>query len=495
VDVGYDERVNADGSLGLFWREQNNNTAERYVLPGGRVRVEGYHERGGRYVQLTARRATGAVTIHSVQLRRTVGDYPIKASFECGDAVMNWAWRVGVETTQASMSDGWIDPWRERGLYIGDALVEAEATRSFTDDDRMSRWSLKLWARTQKPDGQMLDVTPGWKTAPLVDYTLIWILMLHDHVAWGGDLDLVREVYACIDRIFASPVYERGASGLWIPRDKAFIDWGVVPEQRVGENGPLNAFRYEALRCAARLAGAIGKADDADRWTREAEGVRAAFQSLWDESSGRYANARVNGELSNAPGVHCNVLALLYDLVPADRIERVAKFVVGEARQNMDRRSGKMAVYFLHYAMEALYRLGLAGEAERVLRTHYGFQKDQGVLTLVEEIDRLRDGVGSFCHGWACGNLVVCRKQVLGVDWDFGRLDRVRVRPQGEVLDWAEGEVPHPRGTIRVSWRVQEGVLFVTCETPAGVAAQVEPRGRLGRLRLAATVRQREVTP
>lgn len=481
LDVAYDERLNDDGSLGLFWREQNNNTAERYILPSGRHTIESFHERGGRYTQLTFR-GEAEVTVHSIAIRRTVGDYPIKASFECSDSILNWGWHTGVETTRCSMSDGWIDPWRERGLYIGDALVEADATRAFTDDHRLARWAIRLWSRTQKDDGQMLDVTPGWKTAPLVDYTLIWVLLLHDHVASNGDLDLAREVYNSIPRIFASPLYERAPSGMWIPKDKAFIDWGVVPEQRTGENGPLNAFRVAALDASARLAGALGKVEDAATYAAEAKQVRDAFQSLWDESAGRYASGREPYGLSTAPAIHCNILALLYDIVPPQRCESVLAFVVEDLRTNISRRTAKVAIYFMYYALLALYKHNRAAEAEQLMRTHWGFQKDAGALTLVEELDRLRDGVGSYCHGWACGNVVMCRQHLLGVSWDFADPMHIRIEPHADSIEWAEGSVPHPRGSVRVRWRVQGETLFIEHAGPAGVAVTVAPRGRLATL-------------
>ncbi len=482
LDIAYDERLNDDGSLGLFWREQNNNTAERYVIPPGRHVVESFHERGGRYVQLTFRGAAD-VTVQSVGIRRTVGDYPIKASFECGDAILNWGWHAGVETTRCSMSDGWIDPWRERGLYIGDALVEADATRAFTDDHRLTRWAIRLWSRTQKPDGQMLDVTPGWKTAPLIDYTLIWVLMLYDHVAWSGDLPLAEDVYQSIPRIFSSPLYETAASGLWVPKDKVFIDWGVVPEQRTGENGPLNAFRVAALDAAATLADALRKPDEAAAYRTQAAEVRDAFQTLWDDAMGRYANSREPGGLSTAPAIHCNILALLYDIVPSGRVDSVLQFVINDLSTNMARRTAKVAIYFMYYALLALYKHDRAAVAEQLMRTHWGFQKDAGVLTLVEELDRLREGVGSFCHGWACGNVVMCRRHLLGVGWEFSDPSHVRIEPHADTIDWAEGSVPHPRGLVRVRWRVQGDSLIAEYAVPAGVSVTFQAKGRLARLR------------
>ncbi|MCX7869365.1 MAG: family 78 glycoside hydrolase catalytic domain, partial [Terrimicrobiaceae bacterium] len=170
LDLGYDERLTPRGDIDFFKTNPFTNTADRFILPGGRVRFEAFHERGGRFLQATVR--GGPAKIHRVGVRRTTSDYPAPGSFACGDEVLDWAWEAGVRTLQASMADGWIDPWRERGLYLGDAFVEAQATSKFTPDLRLETWCLRLWARTQMADGQMPDVTPSCHGIALNDYTL-----------------------------------------------------------------------------------------------------------------------------------------------------------------------------------------------------------------------------------------------------------------------------------------------------------------------------------
>lgn len=487
IDIGYDERLNPNQTLGFYRTNPFTNTADRFITRGGRETIECFHERGGRYVQLAFRQASGPVTVHRLGVRLSTLPAPVEGAFVCSDPVLNWSWPVGVETQVRSMSDGWIDPWRERGLYLGDALVEARATRAFSSDPRLTRYCLRLWARSQKPDGQMLDVVPSHKPEPLLDYTLIWILMLRDHWAATGDSGLVRELWPCVDRIFTSSAYQEKPSGLWDGgRGHIFIDWGTTKEARLGETGVLNAFRIGALEAAGEMASALGLPGAAE-YTHRADQVRDCFRrSLWMEKDERFsATRRTDGQLAEGPGYHANVLALLFDIpTPAQR-DGVLRYLRSGLDINLQFGPGYMEAYFLYYVLLALYRIGQAGLAEQVMRQHYGQMHKLGAWTFYEAIGRAELGIGSRCHGWAAGNMVAFAEHTLGVrPASPGRTDAVVIAPQSEFLEWARGTVPHPRGPVHVEWRILGDSLDLAVQAPAGVAVDIRPEGRLARLRL-----------
>ena len=58
------------------------------------------------------------------------------------------------------------------------------------------------------------------------------------------------------------------------------------------------------------------------------------------------------------------------------------------------------------------------------------------------------------------------------------------IAPRADSLSWARGTVPHPRGDIRVDWRIDADLLRLSVSVPDGVRYRVEPRGRLASLRL-----------
>ncbi len=494
VDTAYDERLRADRALGFFQANPFTNTADRFFTRGGAETLETFHERGGRYLQITVRNAKGPVRLRQAAVALATGAHPRDGSFTCADPVFNWTWSAGVETLDSSMSDGWIDPWRERGLYLGDALVEANATRAFTRDDSMERWSLELWKNAQSADGQIPDVVPSFKTAPLVDYTLLWILMLRNYWAATGDTALVQRLHPAIARIFASPVWKEGPGGLWLGGEEAhvFIDWGKTRDAALGASAALNAFRIGALDAAAELAAAIRKPAEAARLKREAAAVRRAFHAtLWDAARNHYAATHLDGALSPSDAPHANVLALLFDIPGPNHRTGVLECVRAAAARNLTvtNGAGHLELYFLYFTLGALYRHGETALAERVVRGHYGLMKDHGAWTLWECWSRGIGGLGSHCHGWACGPMVFFHQRILGVrPARMGQPSRMLVAPESECLDWAEGRVPHPAGTIEVQWRVLAGVLFLDITAPARVAIEIAPAGRLATLPLRASV-------
>ena len=494
LDIGHDERLRENGTPDYFRCNPFLNSADRFILRGRRQHVETFHERGGRYLQMTFRGARGPVRIHAAGVRSTCGEYPRTGAFACGDENLDWAWKAGERTLRASMADGWIDPWRERGLYIGDALVQGHATRKITSDWRLDPWCLRLWARAQFDDGQLPDVVPSHLHRPLCDYTLIWILALRNYWAASGDLELVRELWPTIPKIFSSTVWKTAEGGLWevTPDTKVFIDWGVVPEERQGVNACLNAFRFRALECSAELAEAIGHKREANSYRHEAAEVGTSFRRIfWDGQLGRFAAAKIHGEIFRGAALHANALVLAFGMCDDDRMEAVADYLAEGLQISDGFPPGHCEIYFLYYALEGLYRAGRAAAAENAMREYYGFMRRRGARTLWESLSEGAKGNDSLCHGWSSGALPYLSERVLGVrPQKPGDLTCMLVAPESETLARAEGVVPHPAGPITVRWTVKEDLLRIEVRRPVNVVVEICPRGRLAGCELEKKVSQ-----
>jgi hypothetical protein len=486
VDIGNAEFLRPDGMIEMYGSHWGVNNADRFTCRGGRQRFESFHHRGGRYLQVSVRGSNAPVTLHRVGVRETVLPFELAGAFESSDPVFTWAFRAGVATMVPTMGDAFVDPWRERGVYIGDTLVEFHAARAMHADAALTRRCLKVWADGQRPDGQMFDVAPAWKEHPLADYTLIWVLILRDYWAATGDVAFVKSVWPCIDRIFASPLWKPAASGLWIAGEAyPFCDWGIERENRTGESSVLNAFRVGARDAAAELAQVLGRPREAAAHRKEAAAGRRAFQSLWREDLGRYAaNEAAKPSVRN---LHGNALALLFNIAPPAREKLLLPWFLQELAHNTDHPKGRMEPYYLYFVCEALFARGLVAEAEHAIREHWGRMQhppernDLGsfgpihapahTLTLWETLNRH----GSQCHGWACTPQHVFATRTLGVRNVPGKPDSITIEPDSATLAWASGSVPHRRGTIHVAWERQGSILDVRIRLPGGVKAEVRP--------------------
>lgn len=494
MDIGYDERLREDGTPAYFLCNPLLNSADRFVLREGVQTVETFHPRGGRYLQLTFRNVAGEVAVHRVGVRSACAEYPATGQFHSGDENLDWAWSAADRTLRASMADGWIDPWREQGLYLGDALVQGHATRKITSDWRLDPWCLRLWSQAQFRNGQLPDVVPSSHDQPLVDYTLIWIIALRNYWAESGDLDLVDELWPTITGIFASPAWSVSLLGLWevLPGQRIFIDWGATPEECSGVNACLNAFRYQALVCAAEMAEATGRHDSAARFQKESVDVRRAFRSIfWNERSGRFYASVLQGVPHEGPALHANALALAFGLDTGDF--RTGDYLAERLRVDTDFPAGRIEVYFLYYALIALQRTGRIVAAEQAIRSYYGFMRKRGAWTLWERLMQGSLGRDSMCHGWSSGAVPFLAEYTLGVRPALPGDPRVMlIAPECETLNAASGRVAHPCGPISVDWVVSEGRLFVEVRHPEAIQVVVRPKGRLAGFPLSVSTRAQD---
>ncbi len=193
----------------------------------------------------------------------------------------------------------------------------------------------------------------------------------------------------------------------------------------------------------------------------------------------------LDGNLSAAPSLHVNSLALAYGLADQHQEEGVLAYLKREMKKNIQMPEGRLELYFLPFLMEGLYRVGEAGLAENIIREHYGLMMEHGAWTFWETLKGGLNGLGSLCHGWSCGPLITFSERILGVrEYVPGDPSQILVSPESDSLGWARGTVPHPRGLVHVSWRVDGTKLLLALELPKGVTPHIQIVGRLAQLEL-----------
>ena len=271
VDVTLDERLRADGLLDVYGSNPFVNGTDRYVLAAGTHQIEGYHPRGGRYLQLNVR-SEGAVQLRDLSLRSAVTHLGEQGDFRCSDPLLNQIWELGRATVEACWPDVWVDcPWREQGAYVGDTLVEFGAAQMLSSDRQTMRRALQLWAQGQREDGQMPSCVPAWMLSSHADFTLIYILALRDYFAATGDADLVRELWPHVEKIWDSPRWKSGDGVLWDADAEMhlFIDLVGAARAKAGT-------RQRRAQCVARRRigsdSAVGERD----WPRRRALARRA---------------------------------------------------------------------------------------------------------------------------------------------------------------------------------------------------------------------------
>jgi hypothetical protein len=142
-----------------------------------------------------------------------------------------------------------------------------------------------------------------------------------------------------------------------------------------------------------------------------------------------------------------------------------------------------VSAYGAFYLLGALYKAGYAADAERYMHRIYQRMLDIDTGTIWEHANDDK----SLVHAWSTAPNYYLSTRALGVRLGFPESDNlteIMIAPQSEYLCWARGAVMHPRGIVKVAWKVVGETLELSYQAPADTKVSVSPRGRLKRLRL-----------
>jgi len=475
LDVAYDDWSRADGCVNLYNSNPFTEAVDRFILKGGRQRIVVLNPRGGIYLELVLRAPEGSkpvlLTVHDVAIRRRTVFNSVEGAFTCGDPVLDWSWRTGVRTLQASSDEAYSDcPWRERGSYIADCLVNLHLNRLLTADLSVAKRTFLNFGLAQFPEGLLSGCAPAWLRGASEDFTLFWVLGVHDIWAHTGDVEFAARQWPVLQRVFASTSWKVGSDGLW---DAAglFMDWGMTEADRVGKgNAALNVLRVGALRDAAELAGVLGHHSDQDRFASEAGQVAAALnRHLWNEEEGRF-NASIG---STTSAVHANVLAARFGIGQTERILAYLEPLLLENFKAGISGAGNRSyceLFFFFFVLPALAENDRAELAEKLIQEHYGFIRNLGHPTLPETFNHADHGSGSCCHSWSGAPALYATEYVLGLRLLApGNPDAFRLSPVHAGRDHAEGTLPHRLGSIHVKWERRGDRIVAMAIAPEGV--------------------------
>ena len=497
VTLRHTEVLDKDGN---FYTESLRAAKQevRYTLKGGGP--ETYEPRftfqGFRYVavegypgELTPDRLTGVV-IHS--------DMPRSGALETSRPLVDQLQHNIVWGQKGNFLDVPTDcPQRDERLgWTGDAQVFAR-TAAFNFDVAafFTKW-LRDLAADQLDDGAVPHVVPnvltrpdnraagaaGWADAAVI---IPWTMYLT-----YGDRRLLEEQYESMARWVE---YERGRAGddlVW-DGDFHFGDWLAYaapprearsyPGATTGTDLIATAFFAHSTDLLQRIAGLLGRSEDAERYGELLSRVKEAFREEFVSRRGRV------GENTQT----AYVLALHFDLLPEDVRAAAAERLAREVRER-----GHLTTGFLGtpYLCHVLSRYGYLDEAYMLLnREEYPswlYPVTQGATTIWERWDGQKpDGtfqdpsMNSFNH-YAYGAIGEWMYRVVaGIEIDEAapgyKHVLIQPRPGG---DFTRVKAHHETmyGRVGSEWTLADGRFSLTVEVPANTTASVRlPGARL----------------
>jgi alpha-L-rhamnosidase len=447
-----------------------------------------YH--GFRYVEMTG--FPGEPDLTAIQGEVVHDDVERIGTFSCSNDVMNGIYRNAVWGIRGNYRSFPTDcPQRdERQGWLGDRAAGSKGeSYVFNIVNLYAKWVRDI-IDAQRGDGSIPDVCPAY-----------WDLY-SDNVTWDGTpivlLAMLMEQYADMDIIRQSYPHMKKWHGYMtgkylrndlMPRD-TYGDWCVPPDEpeAIHSADPLkrtsgsyigSAYFTFLTNTMSRFAQLLGEKDDEVSFARQAELMKAAFNTTYfDDKTRTYSNNTATA----------SILALAFDLVDPGNRKTVADNLVEviETRFKGHIPTGLVGAQFL---MRTLTRIGRADIAYRfATQTDYpswGYMIRNNATTIWElwNGNTADPAMNSQNHVMLLGDLL---------SWFYEDLAGIRTR-EGEAgfhqiemdptliagLDSVKASHVSPYGTIASAWSVAGNRFTWDVTVPVNVTATIHiPAGR-----------------
>ena len=483
VDMVFSEHFTADGIH--FNHRTNFMLGDRVYCSRDELDWMPSHPRGGRYVGITVRNITGDITLEEITFRSA--NYPAeeKGSFRCSDPCLEAVWEIGKRTQAANMEDAYVDcSGRERGLYARDSIIQYHVNLAVFGDQALMEHCLDLFGQSPDTTGKFRATYPNIGSYTISDFALDMSENYLSYYRFSGNTELIRKYWKeiLVNLAWFSELADEREDLLldaeWDVKRGVAADYGGfhgdlgAPHSYLSRKGIHCIFSIEyliALQSTVELAALIGRQEDVkDLERRIAILTRTIPDSFWDEEKGCFAD-NLEFETHSA---HASLYAVRAGIVAGERLERVRRYVAGQMENlffnGYDPSEGALtSPNYAFYILDGLYKAGLAGTAENLMRQGWGWILSQGFKTCPEYFT----AEASHCHAWSAGPTYYLSRYALGISFpEAPNMDRVALDIQTGGLRWAEGTLPHPKGVIGIKWHAEgERKVIDSLHLPKGV--------------------------
>jgi len=380
------------------------------------------------------------------------------ATFHSSDPMLDKVWDLCHYSIKATTFGGvFVDGDRERLAYEADAYLTQLSYYAGDADPGMARATF-----------DRLMKFPTWPSewAPHMVFMAYADWMQTGDTAWLAAHYEGLKTKLLDDRV--------GADGLVMStpaliRHGDIVDW--PGHERDGYvftsvNTVVNAFHLRALEEMSELAEAVGKKDDAAKFSERERTAQATFQEkLFDAARGLYRD----GVGTDHASLHANLFPLAFGLVPAGERPQIAQWLAGRGMAG--------SVYAAQYLLEGLFENGEDATALALITApgdrSWRHMVESGATITWEAWDQKYKPNQDWNHAWGAAPANLLPRYVLGAQPLTAGWGRALIQPHPGTLTSAEGRMPTPRGELSVRW-TRDKTFILTLTLPAGMTAKVE---------------------
>ena len=426
-----------------------------------------------RYVKITVETAGEPVAIESFSNRFAAYPLKEKARFASSDPTLERVWDASWRTARLCALETYMDcPYYEQLQYIGDARIQALISLYISGDDRLARRSLEAFGASLQPMGLTKSSHPSRDTQIIPPFSLIYIFALHDFYQLSEDTRFIegllpgtRFIVDWFLRRIDPATGMLGPLPYWNHVDGGVAEFseGAPPGTEEGGSAHLSLLLALALEKAAELTSLSHRDGEKEFYCERAQALKdAVAKYCWDEKRQLIAETSAKTLFTT----HTNSLAVLAGVAPGGR-EALARRLVEDSSLVQP------TLYFDFYVFEALASAGL-GDLVLPRMDKWKEFVAMGLSTFPEHGVESR----SDCHAWSAHPLYALLATTCGIRPDAPNFKSIVISPSPGELTEFDGEMPHPRGNIRVQFKRSRETLAYSIHLPHGLQATFRAHGR-----------------
>ena len=386
---------------------------ERWTLGEGLSTLHQYDYRAFRYAEVL-----GDVRLESCWAWER--HYPLEerlCTLSCPKNQLEDIFRICKNAVRCGSQEGYLDcPSREKGQYLGDAVITARSQVWLTGKTDLLRKCVGDFLQSARTAPGLLAVAPGSLWQEIADFSLLFPALPLTDYAFTGDRDFLGACYGAVEGMLSRFARYRRPDGLLENVSHAWnlVDW---PENlRDGYDFPLtrpvvgrgchnvvNALWYGALCMAEEMARILGrKGPGTSRQVGE-----AFLRTFYRPDRRLFADSEGSGHCS----LHANLYPACFGLLPAEAADAYEALLLSPGR--------RCGVFPMYFALRGLARLGRYNTLYRLLVRSDGWgwrnMLREGATACFEAWGKDQKWNTSLCHPWASGPIPLIIEALAGL--------------------------------------------------------------------------------
>ena len=385
-----------------------------------------------------------------------------RGSFRCNDEEVNRIWDIGAYTMHITTRECFIDGIkRDRWVWSGDAIQSYLMNYYlFFDQDTVKRTIWQL--RGKDPVSAHINT--------IMDYTFFWFKSIADYYLYTGDKHFVVQIYPRMQTMMDHVLSRTNENGMveGLAGDWVFVDWADFPMDKHGALSFEQILFCKSLETMQQCAQLVGNSADEAKYSKLAKELRAKLlPTFWNEEKSALVHNVKSGSLQQ--GEQVNKFANMFAIILNYLSEEQKEIVLQKVMLNPD--VLKITTpYMRFYELEAICSRGMQTEVLPEIKSYWGGMLRQGATTFWEKYIPEETGTQhlamygrpygkSLCHAWGASPIYLLGKYFLGIKPTKPGYEEYIIKPSLGGLQWMEGTVPTPFGSIYVKMTDEEIIV------------------------------------